>query len=110
MRSFDFITDKLDTILQREIEVIYNDRPIRRGVFILYTVKDYHLTLIIKTPTTNKTYDMLYPFNAFERPGEIVLDYDIANIAHKKVSTDLTSLISEMDCNKFLDTTLTIKY
>lgn len=110
MISFDFITGKLDEILQREIEVIYNNRPIRRGVFILYTVKDYHLTLIIKTPTTNKTYDMLYPFNAYDRPGEIVLDYGISNIAHKKVETNLISLLSEMDCNKFLDNTLTIKY
>ena len=60
MSCFAAVQEKLDTCLQREVEIRLGKKVIRRGNFILYTIKDYYLTVILKTPTTNKTYDILY--------------------------------------------------
>ena len=105
MKSFNTIIAALDDILQRDIEIVFNGKAIRRGIFILYSIKDYHLTLIIKTPKNNKSYDLLYPFNVEIQSNKcIVLDYRLNNIQIE--NQKLIECISNIDddrANKFLN-------
>lgn len=110
MKSFISLSSILDETLQKRVEILFNNKPIRKGIFILYTVKDYHLTLILKTPTSNKTYDILYPFDVHRVDNDIILDYRVNSLARRSMSTTLSALISSRECNKFLDNTLTIRY
>lgn len=104
MTSIQKLTQIFDRILQRNIEIVYDRKSIRKGVFILYTVKDYIITLIIKTPTSNKSYDIYYPFNVTDHEDHIALDYTLEAI------TKNASTISTTGGNKFLNKTIKIKY
>ena len=68
----------LDQFLQKDINVVFNKKTIRKGKLILYTSKDFYLSLIIKTnKNINKTFDVPYPFNMElnEQESQIVFDY-----------------------------------
>ena len=108
MKSLVNITNMLDRILQRDIEIVCDKKVIRKGTFILYTVKDYVLTMIIKTPTNNKSYDIYYPFAVDMTDDVITFDYTIDKIQCEK-SDNIIDLDSG-SCNKFLNKKLKIKY
>ena len=105
MRSFTKIREALDDILQRNIEVVYNNKAIRKGTLILYNTKDYYLTIIIKTPKTNKSYDILYPFNTDITKDRITFDYSLDGLALDNSNTlrELFSSIDISSSNKFLN-------
>ena len=104
MKSTQKLTKIFDSILQRNIEITCNKKVIRKGVFILYTIKDYVITLIIKTPTVNKSYDIFYPFDVIEQKDHIVLDYMLDTILKDDDGLSTTG------SNKFLNKKLKIKY
>lgn len=107
MKSINKITKLFDTILQRDIEIVCERKTIRKGTFILYTIKDYVITLIIKTPTNNKSYDVYYPFNVENIDSCIELDYTIDRLFNKRC----TSLLEPpAGASKFLGKKLKIKY
>ena len=87
MTCFTNVQSKLDDCLQRDMEIVLSGKVIRRGVFILYTIKDYCLTLIIKTPSSNKTYDVLYPFGIDVGDDNITFDYDVNNLISARNKT-----------------------
>lgn len=76
--------DILDSFLQKNIDVVFNRKVIRKGKLILYTAKDFYLSLIIKTAkNVNKTFDIPYPFNISvdDDDSEIQLDYRLKVLA-----------------------------
>lgn len=107
MRSITKIVELFDTILQRDIEIMCDKKVIRKGTFILYTIKDYTITMIIKTPTNNKSYDIFYPFDVLHQNNTIILDYTLDKLLNKRISTSFK--LSPTN-NKFLNKKLKIKY
>jgi hypothetical protein len=74
----------LDNFLQKNIDVIFNRKIIRKGKLILYTAKDFYISLIIKTTKDiNKTFDIPYPFDMYmdDDESEIFLDYRLEVLA-----------------------------
>lgn len=107
MRSINQLVTHFDDILQRDVDITCDGKSVRKGTFILYTVKDYILTMILKTPTNNKSYDIFYPFDVTRHDNIITLDYTIERITNKKITT---SIPIYPDCNKFLNKKLKIRY
>ena len=107
MKSISKITNLFDTILQRDVEIICERKTIRKGTFILYTIKDYVITMIIKTPTNNKSYDIFYPFNVEDTNTSIVLDYTIDRLFNNRCGY---SFEPPAGSNKFLGKKLKIIY
>jgi len=107
MRSTQALVKYFDTILQRDIEIVCDKKVIRKGTFILYTIKDYVITVIIKTPTSNKSYDIFYPFDVSHEQNSIMLDYSIEKLFNKNTSTTVKIPSTS---NKFLNKILKIKY
>ena len=105
MKSFNKVIEALDSILQRNIEVVFNEKIIRKGTLLLYNTKDYYLTIIIKTPKTNKSYDILYPFDTRVTDNKITLDYSLEKLYLDNSDNlrDLFSQINISDSNKFLN-------
>jgi len=108
MKSMMIITNMLDQILQRDIEIVCDKKVIRKGTFILYTVKDYVMTLIIKTPTNNKSYDIYYPFDVDMTDDMIIFDYTIEKIQCEKSDNIIDTKAGTT--GKFLDKKLKIRY
>lgn len=107
MKSISKLTQLFDNILQRDVEIMCGRKVIRKGTFILYTIKDYVITMIIKTPTTNKSYDIYYPFDVTHENNAVTLDYTLDKLLSKNISIKLDPAPG---CNKFLDKKLEIKY
>lgn len=107
MRSINTLVNLFDTILQTDVEITCDRKVVRKGTFILYTVKDYVITMILKTPTSNKSYDMFYPFDVTHDDNTITLDYTLDKLLHKKKNIDIQLPPSH---NKFLNKKLVIKY
>jgi len=108
MRSINHLVSAFDRILQRDITISCNKKIIRKGSFILYTIKDYVISIIIKTPTSNKSYDIYYPFNVEVHDDMIELDYTLASIQREKRTNTIE--LDSSTCNKFLDKKLYIKF
>lgn len=111
MRSVTKIVDAFDQMLQSDVEILYEKKVIRKGTFILYTIKDFIITVIIKTPTSNKTYDIYYPFDATfdEKQKQLTLDYTF-DILTNRQRDHLPHYISDKATNKFLNKRLLIKF
>ena len=107
MRSINQLIDYFDSILQRDIDITCDGKTVRKGTFILYTVKDYIITIILKTPTCNKSYDIFYPFDVTSDDNIITLDYSIERLTSKKV---VTPIVTPLTGNKFLNRKLKFEY
>ena len=111
MIDINTITDRLDQILQNDIEIKFGRKTIRKGTFILYTVKDFVLTIHLKTANARKQYDMFYPFDARIDKKSIVFDYTLDNLDCRN-NNNLNNCLNVIGCiegtNKFLDGQLSI--
>lgn len=112
--------DIIDRFLQKDINVVFNRKTIRKGKLILYTAKDFYISLIIKTPKNiNKTFDIPYPFemNINEIESEIQLDYrlDVLALGNDKKLDILQRAIynisndGQHNTSKYLDSVLYIR-
>ena len=112
MSCFDVVQKKLDSCLQRDVEIRIGKKTIRRGSFILYTIKDYFLTVILKTPITNKTYDILYPFDVQISEDEILFNYNIDRLAsdHKLDSMKKIEGVTSDSTHKFFNKQLVMHF
>lgn len=107
MKSIDQLIGYFDGILQRDIDITCDGKTVRKGTFILYTVKDYIITIILKTSTSNKSYDIFYPFDVTSDDNIITLDYSLEKLTSKKVTTPIKLLPAS---NKFLNKKLKFRY
>ena len=107
MRSFDVLIEQLDMMLQRDIEICHNNKVIRRGRFILYTMKDYIVTLILKTPTSNKKYEIYYPYDVHVSDKQVSLDYRLNTLSEKH---SITCVTTPEKTNKLLNQQLVLRY
>ena len=111
MKSLDQLTCRFDEILQHDVEIKLGKKIIRKGTFILYTVKDFVITIHLKTNTTNKQYDIFYPFDVQIDKQSITLDYSI-DCLQRRSNNDLYTSLRSVNCasntSKFLDQQLMI--
>ena len=99
----------IDSLLQREIQITHNSKVLRKGILILYTVKDYYITFILKTPKKiNKVYEIPRPFNIIsDDDNNVILDYRLLTLCNdnKEKADVLAQLAEDQPINhKFLDT------
>lgn len=102
----------LELLLQRDVHITCNNRILRKGKFILYTVKDYYITLLLKNnKDINKTYDIPYPFDMFyeEEKDNIVFDYTINSLSERLDMINLIGTVMTGDSsNKLFDSKVNI--
>lgn len=107
----------LDSFLQKNIDVVFNKKVIRKGKLILYTAKDFYISLIIKTnKDINKTFDIPYPFKITlnDVEDEIEMDYrlEVLALGNKKKLDILQKAVynnSSANNSKYLNNILYIK-
>lgn len=103
MKSINKLTQRFDEILQHDVEIKLGKKVIRKGTFILYTIKDFVITIHLKTPTSNKQYDMYYPYDVVVDGDDITMDYTIENlhINNPDIELDLQDACESNVVNKF---------
>ena len=108
---FDTITKELDTIFQKEIEVVLKNKVIRKGTLILYQTHDYYITLFLKTSSTTKKYDIPYPFNVKIDKNQLIFSYDISHVMMPNENFEtIQKFITDTTTNRLLNERLVINY
>lgn len=78
---------------QNHIEILIDNRPIKKGKFILYRISSatnyFHIELFIERPTNHKKIDIIkipIPFQYEEYPDEklLYMDYRLASMFKNK--------------------------
>ena len=110
----DQLDETLKSMLQKNITVNINSKAIREGVLILYNVKDYYITLNIRTKKDQlKTYEIPVPFNIDANEERVIFDYHIEDVIQHDPRRRylINSLYSNINKkSKLFDNILTIKF
>jgi len=66
----------LERNLQQYLTIMINKKIIRQGIFVLFSLNNYYINLIIKNNKgENKVFEFPYPFKATQTDKKIVLSY-----------------------------------
>lgn len=66
----------LERNLQQYLTIMINKKIVRQGIFVLFSVNNYYINLIIKNSKgENKVFEFPYPFKATQTDKRIVLSY-----------------------------------
>lgn len=102
-------------LLQHKIEIVSssNLKTIRKGTLILYTLKDYYMSFVLKTQKGDtKYYHFPIPYDYIEQPKQnrLLLRYDNALIHNDKKS--LSELVESLGDSKniFYNNIINIEY
>ena len=103
----------LKSLLQRNVSFNINNKTIREGLLVLFHVKDFYISFILKTEKyPSKTYEIPVPYSIKQQQDHYLFDYSNKHI-HKgdqKLSLLIAAIHKEVGKkSKFLDNTLTIK-
>ena len=102
----------LENLLQREIHITCNNRILRKGKFILYTVKDHYISIMLRNnKNINKIYEMPYPFSMTynEEELDVVFDYTTDTLSENaNITALLCQVVSGYTCNKLFNSTVHI--
>ena len=72
----------LERNLQQYLTIMINKKIVRQGIFVLFSVNNYYINLIIKNSKgENKVFEFPYPFKATQTDKKIVLSYKNKEVA-----------------------------
>lgn len=77
------IEQTINTLLQKQINFVVDNKSIKKGRLMLFNVKDFHLIFILKIGNEQKRYEIPYPFNIKIEDKKIVLDYTIDALSQR---------------------------
>ena len=112
----DDLENILNNLLQKRIRVRLNDKILKEGKLILYTIKDFYILFVLvkdeDDPEDPKVYELPLPFAFEQQDSNVLFDYSLG-IIHKG-SWEKQFIINLLrnkigkKC-KFFDNTLTIE-
>lgn len=105
----DNINESLSSLLQHNIKINVNDKTIRQGKLILYTIKDYVITITIRNIKNQlKMYDIYYPYSIYKDRSDIVFDYKLATLFndHDPLINSLQGFSKDIRNHKLFDQAL----
>lgn len=103
------IDQTLSTLLQHNIKLNVNDKTIRQGRLILYTIKDYVITITLRNHKKQlKTYDIYYPYRIKHSDGDILFDYKLSTLFndHDPLVSSIITFAKEIKNHKLFDQVL----
>jgi len=106
------LEENLKPILQDNIEIISTrtKKAIRKGTLILYSIKEFYITLIIKTAKgETKQYHMPFPYDFKLSKKSLIFDYELHHVFQTKKA--LEEIVEELGESKspFYDNIIDIR-
>jgi hypothetical protein len=97
-------------LLQRKVEICLNNKTLKTGKLILFSVKDFYICFTLLINNAKKVYEMPYPFRFDYLDHGITLHYQEKHITFKGKKPNFYSEIFNVKPNKFLNQQVHIKY
>jgi len=106
------LEDHLKPILQDSIEIVSEKtkKIIRKGTLILYSIKEFYITLIIRTTKgETKQYHMPFPFDFELSKNSLKFDYELHHVYQTKKA--LQDIVGDLGDSKspFYDNIIDIR-
>ena len=106
------IESALCDVLQRDISIVCNNKTIKQGRLINFTINDYVMSFTLRNNKDQlKNYDMYYPYDMEQSDNEILLDYTADTLSSQNERLlDLLHSIKPEKTHKHYDSIVYIKY
>jgi len=103
--------DILNSALQRDINIVCNNKIIRSGTLILFSRKDFYITLFLKIKNADKKYELPYPYDIIENKTGLIFDYKLDTfVKGNKAKYNMLMNISKPTSGKFFNCELRLDY
>jgi len=74
----------INKFLQKDIVFFINcDKPLRSGKLLIFKLKDFYFTFLLRDGETNKVFEIPYPFNIEECNNHLKLSYTMDDFSQK---------------------------
>jgi len=70
----------LQAFFQKDISIMLENKLLRQGKLLLFSVKDFYIHFIIVTNDMTKSFELPYPFNCYKdekNKNILILDYKL---------------------------------
>ena len=104
------IETALANVLQRDIHIICNNKTIKQGKLINYSINDYVITFTIRNNKKQlKSYDMYYPYDMQIDNDKILFDYTVDTLSSQNEQLlDLLRATRPVKTHKHFDSVVSI--
>jgi hypothetical protein len=99
----------INGLLQRKVEICLNNKTLKTGKLILFSVKDFYICFTLLINNVRKIYEIPYPFKFEYSNSDIILFYQEKYITFKEKKPLFYSDIFKVKSNKFLNQQVHIK-
>lgn len=101
----------IDDLLQRDVCIRYNNKVIRKGIFTLYSVKDFVITVILKNADNESTrnYEMYKPYKIIAEKGRVIFDYTLSTLCSENKVDLVDSLFKDKSKHKFFNSKVVVE-
>ncbi len=90
MTSPEEIEDLIKPLLLTHIDFLLENKKIKSGKFILFSVRDFFCVFTFHDIQKNKKviYEIPYPFNVYKTAGGVMFDYTVDTFCEKNLDID----------------------
>lgn len=78
--------EKFVPFFQKNINIVLDNKVLRHGIFLLFSIKEFYLHFTLLTNNVQKNFEMPYPFDVYkESPAskELIMDYRLDTLTRK---------------------------
>ena len=106
------IESALRGVLQRDINIVCNNKTIKQGKLINFSINDYVVSFTLRNNKDQlKNYDMYYPYDMAEGDDEILFDYTADTLSSQNEKLlDLLHSIKPVKTHKHYNSVVHIKF
>jgi hypothetical protein len=76
------LENNLNNFLQREVSFMVNNKTIKKGKLLLFTVKDFYITFLLRVNNEQKKFELPYPFHSNSKGLTAEMNYTLNEISH----------------------------
>jgi|Laugresu1bdmlbdd_1035124.scaffolds.fasta_scaffold04408_3 hypothetical protein len=76
------LENNLNNFLQRDVNFICNSKSIKKGKLLLFTIKDFYITFMLRVNNEQKKFELPYPFFSETKGLTAEMNYSLNEIAH----------------------------
>ena len=89
------IEDKFNRFLQKDVEFLLEDKSIKNGKLMLFSIKSFYFTFILSAEGRNKhiNFEIPYPFLINFLPDQVNFNYHSKNLFRGNIDVECRSLL-----------------
>ena len=88
------IENQINSFLQKDVVFFINsEKPLKVGKLLIFKFKDFYFNFLLKTDSSNKIFELPYPFRIEEGPNHLKFSYTLDDFSQKNLDLYYKSLI-----------------